>query len=361
MFSQGSMIQRLSLPPRQDTVGILLQTSRGLVVALDYDHDKKYIYFTDVTGKAIWRVRYNGTGVEKIITGGLASPEGVAVDYVGGNLYWTDSMFDRIEVAKLNGSSRKVLFSTRLINPRSIVVHPERGTLYWADWNRASPKIEVAHMDGGSRRVFIQQKMGLPNGLTIDRRNDELCWTDAMYGSISCAHLDDGKPQVIYSLARYPFGLTTFGQYLIWTDWSARTIQQYDRQTFKLMPPITSYRGSKGSFYDIKSVQQPEIIEPQECAENNGGCTNLCLPRPGGKTCACPNGFVLVNREEMRSVTSGSNLQYGNETVPFSGDSGSGSGSGLGFPPVNNTLILVRLNETICVPGTQPTISQNLP
>ena len=76
-------------------------------------------------------------------------------------------------------------------------------TLYWADWNRAYPKIEVANMDGGSRHMFIQAgKMGLPNGLSINRRSNELCWTDAKFGSISCANLDDGKPQVIYSSAR---------------------------------------------------------------------------------------------------------------------------------------------------------------
>jgi sugar lactone lactonase YvrE len=76
-------------------------------------------------------------------------------------------------------------------------------TMYWADWNRAAPKIEVANMDGGSRRVFIQQRMGLPNGLTLDRRNNELCWTDAMYGSISCANLDEGRSQDVYSAARF--------------------------------------------------------------------------------------------------------------------------------------------------------------
>ena len=58
-------------------------------------------------------------------------------------------------------------------------------------------------MDGGSRHMFAQQTMGLPNGLSVDRRNDELCWTDAKFGSISCANLDEGKPLVVYSSARY--------------------------------------------------------------------------------------------------------------------------------------------------------------
>ena len=77
MFTQGSTIQRSSLPPRQNSIGVLLEISSGPIVALDYDHKNKFIYFTDVSGKAIWRVKYNGTGAEKIITNGLSSPEGI--------------------------------------------------------------------------------------------------------------------------------------------------------------------------------------------------------------------------------------------------------------------------------------------
>ena len=60
--------------------------------------------------------------------------------------------------------------------------------------------------------------------------------------------------------ARYPFGITSFGRYLIWTDWDARTIQQYDRQNFQLKRAIKSFPGSSGAFYEIKTVQKPEDI-----------------------------------------------------------------------------------------------------
>jgi hypothetical protein len=69
-------MQRLSLPPTQQSIGVFLQMARGLLVALDFDHMNKMIYFTDVAHKAIWRVAFNGTGTEKIISEGLSSPEG---------------------------------------------------------------------------------------------------------------------------------------------------------------------------------------------------------------------------------------------------------------------------------------------
>ena len=85
VFSQGSTIQRTSLPPRQETVGTLFGipgSKTGLIIALDYDYANKYTYFTDVAGKALWRVRFNGTGAEKIITTGLLSPEGIKHIYI---------------------------------------------------------------------------------------------------------------------------------------------------------------------------------------------------------------------------------------------------------------------------------------
>lgn len=34
------------------------------------------------------------------------------------------------------------------------------------------------------------------------------------------------------------------------------------------------------------------------CAENNGGCSHLCLAYPGGRTCRCTQGYIAVNDVE---------------------------------------------------------------
>lgn len=33
------------------------------------------------------------------------------------------------------------------------------------------------------------------------------------------------------------------------------------------------------------------------CAEDNGGCSHLCLHRPAGPVCACPIGYELTADE----------------------------------------------------------------
>lgn len=67
------------------------------------------------------------TGVEVVIQHGLATPEGLAVDWIAGNLYWIDSNLDQIEVAKLNGEMRTTLIAGGMEHPRALAVDPGQG------------------------------------------------------------------------------------------------------------------------------------------------------------------------------------------------------------------------------------------
>lgn len=62
-----------------------------------------------------------------IIENNLDMPDGLAVDWIHGNLYLSDTGLDRIEVARLNGSSRKILVDEDLVEPRALVLDPANG------------------------------------------------------------------------------------------------------------------------------------------------------------------------------------------------------------------------------------------
>lgn len=57
----------------------------------------------------------------------LSNPDGLAVDWVGGNLYWCDKGRDTIEVSKLNGAYRTVLVNSGLREPRAVAVDVRYG------------------------------------------------------------------------------------------------------------------------------------------------------------------------------------------------------------------------------------------
>lgn len=97
--------------------------------AVDYVFSQGLIYWSDVSEEAIKRTTFNQSGahVVQTVVPGLASPDGLACDWLGAKLYWTDSETNRIEVAELDGSMRKVLFWQELDQPRAIALDPERG------------------------------------------------------------------------------------------------------------------------------------------------------------------------------------------------------------------------------------------
>lgn len=76
--------------------------------------------------------------IEVVVQTGLATAEGLAVDWLAENLYWVESNLDQIEVAKLNGSYRRTLVSADMDSPRAISLDPRFGIMFWTDWEVGS-------------------------------------------------------------------------------------------------------------------------------------------------------------------------------------------------------------------------------
>uniref|UniRef100_A0A8C3RBC9 Nidogen 2 n=1 Tax=Cyanoderma ruficeps TaxID=181631 RepID=A0A8C3RBC9_9PASS len=235
LYAQGQQIGYLPLNGtrlQKEAAKTLLSLHGSIVVGIDYDCRERMIYWTDVAGRTISRAGLEpGSEPETIISSGLISPEGLAVDHLRRAVFWTDSGLDRIERARLDGSERRVLFDTDLVNPRAIAVDPVRGNLYWTDWNREAPKIETSTVNGANRRVLVHTDIGLPNGLTFDPFSKLLCWADAGTKHLECTFPDGTGRRVIQSNLNYPFSIISYANHFYHTDWRRDGVIAVNKET----------------------------------------------------------------------------------------------------------------------------------
>lgn len=104
----------------------------ALLAANDPRHvtfaEEDYIYWVDGQERTISRIKRDLTDRQTLVKT-IYGVEGLAVDWIAGNLYWTDQVVQTVEVSRLNGSNRYVVVHGDMEKPRSIVVHPAKGSV----------------------------------------------------------------------------------------------------------------------------------------------------------------------------------------------------------------------------------------
>ncbi|XP_036394518.1 low-density lipoprotein receptor-related protein 2 [Megalops cyprinoides] len=279
------------------------------IVALDYDWDHNntglsMVYFT-VEGKspasgAIKRaylpaVDDHSNNIGAAIDLGIkyiVKPDGIAVDWVGRNLYWADSVVKRLEVAMLDGRYRKHLVKTDIGQPSAVAVNPRLGMLYWTDRGDVA-KIECSWMDGRERKVLVDSRLGWPTGLSIDfTNNDRIYWSDAKESRIeSVLPTGEDRRTALYIDVRMPFSVSVFEDHVYWSTQDKGEVFRQDKfgkgTKTKLLtagPWLTQINIYQQQKYNSIAMKNP-------C---KGTCSHLCLLRPGGYTCACPEGTDFI-------------------------------------------------------------------
>ncbi|XP_049859513.1 low-density lipoprotein receptor-related protein 4 [Schistocerca gregaria] len=257
-------------------------------IAVDVDRKTGEIYWTDTAEDVIQKATLDGRRIETVIYDGLETADGIVIDSTGRKIYWTDAGRNSIEVAELDGRNRKVLVWSGLESPRAITLHYSRGLMYWSDWGK-NARIEQADMDGRNRKTLISEGLIWPNGLAIDRPENRLYWNDGKLNTIESSDLDGNDRRVIVSDVPHPYGLVIMGSHIYWTDWETEALHRADKLTGSGNVKI---REKLEGLMDIRSVQV-DNVEENACGRANGGCSHLCLRRPGGYSCACPTGILL--------------------------------------------------------------------
>uniref|UniRef100_A0A8D3E9P5 Nidogen 1 n=1 Tax=Scophthalmus maximus TaxID=52904 RepID=A0A8D3E9P5_SCOMX len=305
LFAQSGRIEHVPLEGydmKKDDAKAVLHLPEKVIIGVAYDCVEKMVYWTEITSPSISRANIQGGEPVAVIRSDLDSPEGIAIDHLGRTMFWTDSVKDHIEVSSLDGSQRRVIIDSDLVNPRAIITDPPNGNLYWCDWNRDAPKIETSYMDGSNRRVLVKDDLGLPNGLTYDSQSSLLCWADAGTAvsrqmthwnlspagthKLECMHPDRRDRRKVMEGIQYPFGITSYGKNIYYTDWKRDAVVAVDRYAATESDEFQPLKRTK--LYGITTAYAQCPSGQNYCAVNNGGCTHLCLATPTGRSCKCP-------------------------------------------------------------------------
>jgi hypothetical protein len=176
------------------------------------------------------------TDIEDLITTGLTSPYGIAIDPRRGKMYWTDLKACNIQCANLEippgetPATRTDIedLVTGLDSPAGIAIDVFRRKIYWTDPNLG--KIQRANPDGSGVEDLITD-LNSPSGIGIDVSRGKVYWTSISDGKIQGANLDGSGVEDYITGLTNPTGITLDGDPnwgMYWTDYGAKKIQRVD-------------------------------------------------------------------------------------------------------------------------------------
>lgn len=270
------------------------------------------IFWLNNTHQTINAAFLNGSDMKVIVKGGLENANGLAVDWMAGNIYWLSQ--GRIEVAKLDGSFRKVLaYGKDMVAPAYIAVNPHISKMFW--FNRgpgvANFTLWEAGLDGSSPKR-LHGNISQPLCIAIDYHTNIIYWTQFNQGTgmTSLKSFDRRTNQMkspYDNVARYSVGMV-FKDKFIYADHDIGAIKEVPINGRTVMAAkILIYEDDW--IHNIKAFHGSMQKGNNSCSVNNGGCSQLCFATSltehkcgcgthftllaDGKTCTAPQQFII--------------------------------------------------------------------
>ena len=185
------------------------------------------MYWTDADTDKIQRAHHDGSNIKDIVTTGLRTPTGIALDLTARKIYWTDPGTDKIQRANLDGSNIEDIVTTGLRTPTGIALDLTARKIYWTD--PGTDKIQRANLDGSNIENIVTTGLRIPTGIALDLPWGKVYWIDADTDKIQRANLDGSNIEDIVTTGirtLTSIALDLVNGKVYWTDSGADKIQR---------------------------------------------------------------------------------------------------------------------------------------
>ncbi|KAG7318702.1 hypothetical protein KOW79_018457 [Hemibagrus wyckioides] len=212
----------------------------------------------------------------------------MAVDYITLNVFWSSRDQPGVCVTSADGAHTALIVDKGMVH--SVTLHPPTGRLCFSnsELRGTGTRLECTYMDGGNHTVVWDRAIN-PVSLSLSNDGTRLYWVDTSLGLINSVRTDGTEHKVLRS-EEPVIAFTLASNVLVWltkTD-STKCWFSEDHQT------ATMWFKVKEEVLDVKAFSKSRQNDTNLCSRGNGGCSQLCLPFNGGRTCRCGRGFITT-------------------------------------------------------------------
>ncbi|XP_031672657.1 low-density lipoprotein receptor-related protein 2 isoform X6 [Oncorhynchus kisutch] len=218
----------------------------------------------------------------------------LAVDWVTLNLYWSSRKQPDLHVTSTRGQHTAPLLQLGLQGTTSIALHPPTGRLCFTALGqvnvRSLPHVDCAFMDGRSQKL-LWRKAVMPTSLLFSNNGTRLYWADIGAGVIDSILLDGSR----YKQFKADPGLMSFTlaeNLLLWSSLDKDVTRIWFSDGFQ---PKQLWFEVNTNVVALRVYSKTSQKGTNSCSERNGGCSQLCLAYPGGRSCRCGRGYQPVD------------------------------------------------------------------